>query len=157
MMKVVAKRGWIERVWERFNLPPFKCLIGRFSAPYKNCLRTCIVWTVFRWKTPSNACCYYLRSSFFYHSLELFFFCASSHNKSDKKSTTVQQDEDVGREWGILLLLCVNITADVYVYTTPSVSCNSTAESRTVEYSHAELNIILPDPIIFPQNFKYLC
>lgn len=49
----------------------------------------------------------------------------------------MQQDEDVGREWGILLLLCVNITADVYVYITPSVSCNSTAESPTVAYSHA--------------------
>ena len=66
-----------------------------------------------------------------------FFFCASSHNESDKKSTTVQLDEDAGREWGILLLLCVNITADVYVYITPSVSCNSTAESPTVAYSHA--------------------
>jgi len=42
-----------------------------------------------------------------------------------------------GREWGILLLLCVNITADVYVYITPSVSCNSTAESPTVAHSHA--------------------
>jgi len=65
-----------------------------------------------------------------------FFFCASSHNESDKKSTTVQQDEDAGREWGILLLLCVNITADVCVcvFITPSVSCNSTAESPTVAY-----------------------
>jgi hypothetical protein len=30
---------------------------------------------------------------------------------------------------GVLLLLCVNITADVYVYITPSSSFNSTAES----------------------------
>lgn len=132
MIKVHVKEGWIEKVWESFNLPSFKCFIGRFSAPYKNCLHTLIVWTVFRWKTPSHACCCYLRSSFFFHSMTRFFFCASSHNESDKKSTTVQQDEDAGREWGILLLLCVNITADVCVHITPSVSCNSTAESPTV-------------------------
>ena len=49
----------------------------------------------------------------------------------------MQQDEDAGREWGILLLLSVNVTADVYVYITASVSCNSTAESPIVAYSHA--------------------
>jgi len=59
-----------------------------------------------------------------------------------------------GREWGILLLLCVNITAGVCVYITPSVPCNSTAESPTVPYSHAWLNIILPDPITFQLGFK---
>lgn len=50
-------------------------------------------------------------------------------------NTTLQQDEDAGREWGILLLLCVNITADVYVYITPLSSCISTTESRCAELS----------------------
>jgi hypothetical protein len=86
---------------------------------------------------PSHACCCYLKSSFFFHSVARFFFCELSHNESDKKSTTAQQDEDAGSEWGILLLLCVNITADVYVYITPSASCNSTAESRAASYSYA--------------------
>jgi hypothetical protein len=49
----------------------------------------------------------------------------------EEMNNTPQQDEDAERELGILLLLCVNITADVYVYITPSSSYISTAESRS--------------------------
>lgn len=55
----------------------------------------------------------------------------------EKTNTTPQQDEDAEREWGILLFLCVNITADVYVYITPSSSFISTAESHSEIFSHS--------------------
>jgi hypothetical protein len=59
----------------------------------------------------------------------------------EEMNNTPQQDEDAEREWGILLLLCVNITADVYVYITPSSSSISTAGSRSEVFSHNN-----PDP-----------